>query len=92
MIAAKLAIAGARSGVLILRNIVSHIGSKVSADLLNEIKGSAKDIFERHFTIEEDNFGFNHFNANQEQFGNFLNLVNDYTLNTLKIILNKKRF
>ena len=76
----------------ILRNIVSHIGSKVSMDLLNEIKGSAKDIFERHFTIDQDNFGFKHFHANQEQFGNFLNLVNDYTLNSLKIILNEKDF
>lgn len=76
----------------ILRNIVSHIGSKVSIDLLNEIKGSAKDIFERYFTVIEDKFGFKHFNANQEQFGNFLNLVNDYTLNTLKIIQNEKDF
>ncbi|NOZ47880.1 MAG: hypothetical protein GXO79_14050 [Chlorobi bacterium] len=76
----------------ILRNIVSHIGSKVSLDLLNEIKGNAKDIFERHFTLEQDKFGFKHFNANQEQFGNFLNLVNDYTLNTLKIILKEKDF
>ncbi len=76
----------------ILRNIVSHIGSKVSLDILNEIKGSSKDIFERHFTLDEDEFGFKHFNANQEQFGNFLNLVNDYTLNTLKIILNEKDF
>lgn len=76
----------------ILRNIVSHIGSKVSNDLINEIKESAKDIFERHFNLVEDKYGFKHINANQEQFGNFLNLVNDFTLNSLKIIRNEKDF
>ncbi len=76
----------------ILRNIVSHTGTKVSDDLLNEIKGNAKDIFERYFNLVKDKHGFNHINANQEQFGNFLNLTNDYTLNSLKIIRNEKDF
>ena len=76
----------------ILRNIVSHIGTRVSKDLLNEIKGIAKDIFERHFNIVTDKNEFLHLEAIQDQFTNFLNLINDYTLNSLKIVRNEINF
>ena len=66
----------------ILRNIFSHIGSKVDNDILNEIRSKAKDVFERHFTIIEDSQGEKHLFAVQDQVVNFLNLVNDFTLNT----------
>lgn len=76
----------------ILRNIFSHIGSKVDNDILNEIRSKAKDIFERHFTIIEDTQGEKHLFAVQDQIGNFLDLINDFTLNTVKIIRNESSF
>jgi hypothetical protein len=76
----------------ILRNIFSHVGSKVDNDTLNEIRSKAKDIFERHFTIIEDKQGEKHLFAVQDQVGNFLNLINDFTLNTVKIVRNESNF
>lgn len=76
----------------LLRNIVSHIGSKVSIDLENRVKGIAKDVFNRHFQLIEDDQGYKHLQANQDRFQDFLFLVNDFTLNSLKIIRNEKNF
>jgi hypothetical protein len=78
--------------VSILRNIVSHVGSKIEPDTLNEIKSKAKDIFERHFDNKEDEYGELHLVAVQAQIGNFINLMNDFTLNTLKIVRNERDF
>ena len=78
--------------VSILRNIVSHVGSKVNNDLLNEIRSKAKDIFERHFIIIMDGQNEQHLMAVQDQIGNFLNLINDFTLNTIKIARKETNF
>ena len=78
--------------VSILRNIVSHVGSKIDTDILNEIRSKAKDIFERHFTIELNSQGEQHLMAVQDQIENFLNILNDFTLNTIKITRNETSF
>lgn len=76
----------------ILRNIFSHIGSKLDDDILNEIRSKAKDIFERHFIVIKGSQGEKHLFAVPEQVGNLLDLVNDFTLNTVKIIRNESDF
>ncbi len=78
--------------VSILRNIVSHVGSKVNNDLLNELRSKAKDIFERHFIIVTDEQNEQHLMVVQGQIGNFLNLINDFTLNTIKIARKETNF
>jgi hypothetical protein len=78
--------------VSILRNIVSHVNSKIDTDILNEIRSKATDIFERHFTIVLDPQGELHLMAVQDQIGDFLNLINDFTLNTIKIARNETSF
>jgi hypothetical protein len=78
--------------ISILRNIISHTGSKVNNDTLNEIRSKANDIFERHFTIFKDSNGGNQIIAYEERIPNLLNIINDFTLNTIKIARGESSF
>lgn len=75
--------------ISILRNIVAHHGTIVSSDTLNSINSKAKDIFKRHFTVNRELLGYNILKPNQEQFLNFLNFYNDFSVNILKLIFNQ---
>lgn len=46
--------------ISILRNIIAHQGTIVSADTYNEIKSRGKDIFQRHFNLSKDENGYSH--------------------------------
>jgi hypothetical protein len=78
--------------VSILRNIFSHAGSKISKNTINELKSKSKDILERHFTILTDDYGELQLMVIQESLGNFINLINTFVLNTIKIALQEKDF
>jgi hypothetical protein len=75
--------------ISILRNIVAHHGTIISSDTHNLIKSKAKDLFERHFVLKEEGAGYNHIKPIQEQFLNFLNYYNDYSVNVVKLIFNQ---
>lgn len=68
----------------ILRNIISHQGMTININVLNEIKSKSKDIFQRHFELVEDSYGFMSLHPKESVFPGFLFLINDFTLNTIK--------
>jgi hypothetical protein len=72
--------------ISILRNVIAHNNMTVEPDTHNEIRSKAKDIFERHFRISSDPDSFFNIKANEEQFNNFINLINSLTLNLVKFI------
>jgi hypothetical protein len=74
----------------ILRHIITHQGSIVDINTHNQIKSKAKDIFERHFDLFENNLGFKILNPLEgDLFSDFINLINDFSLNTVKFIFNE---
>ncbi|MEC5143188.1 hypothetical protein [Chitinophaga sp. 212800010-3] len=76
--------------ISILRNVIAHHGTIVNIDTLNQIKMNAKDVFERHFSLIADKAGFKLLHPKfGESFSNFLNLINDFSLNTAKFIFNE---
>lgn len=75
--------------ISILRNIIAHQGTIVSLDTHNEIKSRAKDIFQRHFTIREDEDGYKTLQPNNEQYSNFLSLFNDFSVNLVKFMFDE---
>lgn len=78
--------------ISILRNIIAHQGTIVSNDTHNKIKTKAKDIFERHFSIVMDLSNDKHLTPKEEDFNNFMSLMNDFSVNTVKFIWNEKDF
>jgi hypothetical protein len=75
--------------ISILRNIIAHHGTIISSDTHNSIKSKAKDLFERHFILKTEMAGYNHIKPIQEQFLNFLNFYNDFSVNVVKLIFNQ---
>ena len=74
----------------ILRNVIAHNESIIHVDTLNELKSKAKDIFERHFELRSDKDGFNYLHPKKgDAFKNFLNVVNDFSLNAAKFIFHE---
>jgi len=72
--------------ISILRNIIAHQGTIVNVDTHNEIKSRAKDVFQRHFIITEGIEGCQNLQPNNEQYSNFLNFFNDFSLNVVKFM------
>jgi hypothetical protein len=75
--------------ISILRNVVAHHGTIISSDTYNSINSMAKDVFERHFIVDKDLLSYNILKPKQEQFLNFLNFYNDFSVNILKLIFNQ---
>lgn len=72
--------------ISILRNVIAHNGMILNQDTLNNIKSSAKDIYERYFSnevIEEDAILLN---PNQEHFISVLTFMNNFAINLVKFI------
>lgn len=72
--------------ISILRNVIAHNNMTVEPDTHNEIRSKGKDIFERHFAVSTHTESFFNLKANEEQFNNFINLVNSLTLNLVKFV------
>jgi hypothetical protein len=68
----------------VLRNIIAHQGTIINIDTLNEIKSKAKDIFQRHFKVVNDEFKESHLQPKELNFSNFISIVNTFVLNTVK--------
>lgn len=74
----------------ILRNVIAHHGTIVNVDTLNQIKSKAKDIFERHFDLCDDENAYAILHPKEgDSFLNFINLINDFSLNTSKFVFDK---
>lgn len=78
--------------ISILRNVIAHQGTIVSANTHNEIKSKAKDIFQRHFVLPQDDNNYMNLYPLADQFLNFTALYNDFALNTIKLIYNETDF
>lgn len=72
-----------------LRNVIAHQGTIVTNNLKNEINSKAGDIFKRHFELQKDLNDNLNLQPNISQFSNFIALVNDFTLNTIKFFFNE---
>lgn len=71
----------------ILRNTIAHNNSILSDDAYNQIKSVSKDIFEYHFELQLDENNFKLLIPKSgDSFSNFINLINDFSLNTSKFI------
>lgn len=75
--------------ISILRNVIAHQGTIVSADTHNEIKSKGKDIFQRHFTLHQDENNYMNLLPIDEQFLNFIFLFNDFAVNCVKLMFNE---
>lgn len=76
----------------ILRNIIAHQGTIVSSDSKNEIFSKAKDVFQRHFKLVPDNDNNLNLEPIGEQYSNFILLINDLALNSVKFIFEQPDF
>lgn len=72
-----------------LRNVIAHQGTIVTKNLKNEINSKAGDVFKRHFELQKDLNDNLNLQPNISQFSNFIALVNDFTLNTIKFFFNE---
>lgn len=74
--------------VSILRNVVAHNNMLVTKNTLNEIKTHGKDIFEQYFDLRKTISGSTILSPKQDLgvFSNFINLFNEFGLNTVKFI------
>jgi hypothetical protein len=74
----------------ILRNVVGHQDTLLTNDSLNEIKTSAKDIFEVFFEYRKEEFGFYILHPKEDSFGGVLSFINDFSVNAVKFIFQEK--
>jgi hypothetical protein len=74
----------------ILRNLVGHQDTLLTNDSLNEIKATAKDIFEMFFEYSKDEFGFYILHPKEDSFGGVLSFINDFSVNAAKFIFQEK--
>jgi len=75
--------------ISILRNVIAHQGTVVSDDTLNEIKSKAKDVFQRHFALSPNPLNFKNLRPIDDQFLNLIFLMNDFAVNTVKLMFDK---
>jgi hypothetical protein len=75
--------------ISILRNIIAHQGTIITQDTLNGIKSKSRDIFERHFYISSDDNGDKHINPKEIGLTSLIGLMNDFGLNSVKLIYNQ---
>jgi hypothetical protein len=73
----------------VLRNIIAHNGMMISIDVHNEIKSKSKDIFQKHFEVISDNKGTKHLRPKETSFNDFIQIINDFVLNSVKHIMNQ---
>jgi len=78
--------------ISILRNVIAHQGMAVTLDNINEINSKAKDVFQKHFNLSEDLDGYLQILPDKERFVGFIDLINKFTLNTIKFIADKPDF
>lgn len=77
--------------ISILRHVIVHQGAIVDNDAFNLIKSVSKRTFEDFFDLQEDKNGYNILEPkNGDYFLNFVNLINDFSLNTAKFVLGKQ--
>jgi len=72
----------------LLRHIIAHNGMIVSDDALNEIRSTSKDVFDAHFYLSSSNLLI----PIHDQFLNFLVFVNDFIINSVKIVMEEDSF
>lgn len=75
--------------ISILRNVIAHNGMMIEKDTLNQIKQSAKDIFERYFKDETKIEDLVLLDPRQEQVLNFIKLINECGINLVKFVKNE---
>lgn len=75
--------------ISILRNVIAHNGMMIEKDTLNEIKQTAKDIFERHFEVKTKIDDLILLDPKQEQIQSFINLINECAINLVKFVKNE---
>ncbi|PWS32132.1 hypothetical protein [Pedobacter paludis] len=75
--------------ISILRNVVAHQGTIVSLDTQNEIKSKAKDIFQRHFSINQDEIGLWHLQPNNQQYAGFISYFNSLSLHIVQCMFDE---
>lgn len=78
--------------ISILRNIMAHTRAEISDDLHNEIKSIANDTFELYFSAAKDSKGKKRLVPVQANYENFLNMINDLSINIIKFINEKNDF
>ncbi|MGG9964755.1 hypothetical protein [Ferruginibacter sp. SUN106] len=77
--------------ISILRHIIVHQGGIIDKDAFNLIKSVSKKTFEDFFNLQEDKNGYNVLEPKDgDYFLNFVNLINDFSLNTAKFVLGKR--
>ncbi|PWK75294.1 hypothetical protein LX99_03787 [Mucilaginibacter oryzae] len=76
----------------VLRNVIAHQGTVINNDTLNEIQSKSKDIFKRHFDVVSDQFKEKNLKPKEADFDNFINIVNTFALNSVKIALGECDF
>jgi hypothetical protein len=76
----------------VLRNIIAHQGTVINNDTINELRSKAGDIFKGYFSIHIDEFKIKHLKPKENNFSNFINLINSFALNTIKIIASEPNF
>jgi len=75
--------------ISILRHIIAHNAMVITPESLKIIEDKALPVYERYFTndqIIDKASKLIFLNPIQERFSNFLNLVNDFALNTVKFV------
>lgn len=75
--------------ISILRNVVAHNGMLIEKDTLNNIRNSARDIFERYFLTESKVDELIILDPDQSQIPNFINMINEFAANMVKFIKNE---
>jgi hypothetical protein len=74
----------------ILRNIIAHNAMIVTKDIQNEINSKSQDIFQRQFNLRKGPNGLYYLHPIENIFMNFISLINDFTLNSIKHVTNQK--
>ena len=75
--------------ISILRNVVAHNGMLIEKDTLNNIRNSARDVFERYFSTELKVDELTILNPNQQQVLNLINMINEFAVNMVKFMKNE---
>jgi len=75
--------------ISILRNVVVHNGMILTRDAENEIKSKANVIFQRHFELK-GKLGMKILCPNESKIEDFINIINDFALNTVKFIFEEE--
>lgn len=79
--------------ISILRNIVAHNNSIIDDSTFNNLKSKNIFLINEYFSIKLENDGFKTIVFRTDaHFSAFINLINDFSLNTVKLIFDKNDF